>query len=155
MKKFLGLVLVLTILIGALTLTGCGEKTNNGGTVTNGGNSNNSDEVSWPNNEYTKLIPKPEEAVIYSEKAIDNVYFLGHNITLEDWTIEECKVYAEKLKDAGFTEPGAGASDVVVTDTDSMYSFGAKNSDGVYVTVGAYSGNNSGSISIQVTKDDE
>lgn len=56
----------------------------------------------------------------------------------------------KKLKEAGFTTPGSGMSSVVVTDTESTYSFGAKNSDGVYVTVG--SSYNSGRISIQQNK---
>ncbi len=105
----------------------------------------------WPATEYTKLIPQPEGATIYEEKAIDNNYFAGHNITLTDWSIEECKAYAAKLQEMGFTTPGAGETSVVVKDDGVDYSFGAKNSDGVYVTVGTRAGK-SGAISIQVQK---
>lgn len=141
-KILIGLFAVLM----CFTLVGCGNKEEG----TGGNNTDNG--VAWPSNEYTNLIPKPEGATIYEEKAIDNYYFVGHSIDLTDWTIEECKAYAEKLKAAGFTTPGEGMNDVVVKNTDSEYSFGAENSDGVYVTVGSYSGNNSGRISIQVTK---
>lgn len=135
-----------------LGLTGCGEeKTNNGGKNNQGGNEQQGEQgIAWPSNEYTNLIPKPEGATIYDESEINNAYYVGYNIDLEDWTIEECKAYAEKLKEAGFTTPGLGMSSVVVTDTESNYSFGAENSDGVYVTVG--SSYDSGRISIQENK---
>ncbi len=107
--------------------------------------------VEWPVTEYTKLVPQPEGATIYEEKVIDNNYFAGHNITLTDWSIEECKAYAAKLQEMGFTTPGTGETSVVVKDDGVDYSFGAKNSDGVYVTVGTHAGK-SGSISIQVQK---
>lgn len=157
MKNFL-ICLITTIM--CFTLVGCGtgeNKENNGDNNQNNNNqndnqnNNDSDTVAWPANQYTNLIPKPDGATIYDEKAIDNNYFVGHSIDLSDWTIAECKAYAEKLKEAGFTTPGTGASDVVVTDNANTYSFGAENSDGVYVTVG--SSYNSGRISIQVTKE--
>lgn len=158
MKKFLkGLMTFVLVFTLAFALTGCGDKENTGNSNNSGSTGGNgqqaqsdSSNVAWPSNEYTNLIPKPEGVTIYDEQAIDNNYFVGHNITLIDWPIEECKAYAEKLKDAGFTIPSAGYDSVVVKDTDTMYSFGAKNSDGVYVTVG--SGNGTGTISIQVTR---
>lgn len=151
-KKFL---VSLLAVVMCFVLTGCGDKEN-----TKDGENNNQGEKqqieeqgkSWPSNEYTNLIPKPEGATITDESEIDNVYYVGHNIDLEDWTIEECKAYAEKLKEAGFTTPGSGQSSVVVTDTKSTYSFGAENEDGVYVTVG--SSYNSGRISIQQNKNE-
>ncbi len=154
-KNLKSLMVVAFTFVLLLGLTGCGEQKENNNDGTQGGNQQQGETtgVAWPSNEYTNLIPKPEGATIYDEKAVDNDYFGGHNITLTDWTIEECKAYAEKLKEAGFTTPGTGMKDVVVTDNGNMYSFGAKNSDGVYVTVGSFSGNNSGSISIQVTKE--
>ena len=157
MKKTLKLILsIACVFVFALALTGCGDKENNngGGNGTGGGNQQQGGTtgVAWPSNQYTKLIPKPDGATIYDEKAIDNSYYLGHSIDLTDWTIEECKAYAEKLKAAGFTTPSAGMDDIVIKDTTSEYSFGAENNDGVYVGVGSYSGNNSGRISIQVNK---
>ncbi len=145
----------LLAVVMCFVLTGCGEKENTGNGENNnpGGNQQQGEQaVAWPSNEYTNLIPKPDGATIYDESKINNAYYVGHNIDLEDWTIEECKAYAEKLKEAGFTTPGSGMSSVVVTDTESTYSFGAENSDGVYVTVG--SSYNTGRISIQQNKNE-
>ena len=107
----------------------------------------------WPVTEYTKLIPQPKGITIYEEHAIadDNPYFAGHQITVTDWSVADCKAYAEELKKAGFTTPGNGSDTVVIKDTESDYSFGARNSDGVYVTIGTRNGG-SGTISIQVSK---
>lgn len=147
MKRILKELFVVAIaLILLFSLTGCGEKENN-----NEGTLQQEQGTAWPSNEYTDLIPFPEGATIYDDSEINNAYYVGHNIDLQDWTIEECKSYAEKLKEKGFTTPGSGMNSVVITDTQSSYSFGAKNSDGVYVTVG--SSYNSGRISIQKNKD--
>lgn len=148
MKKKL-LVSLLAVVI-CFTLTGCGEEKTNGNNNQNGNQQQNEEGIAWPTNEYTNLIPKPEGATIYDESEINNAYYVGHNIDLEDWTIEECKAYTEKLEAAGFTTPGSGMNSVVVTDTENTYSFGAKNSDDIYVTVG--SSYNSGRISIQKNK---
>lgn len=153
MKKKL-LVSILVVFM-CFALTGCGDNENKDGGANNnpGGNGQQEEQgVDWPSNEYTNLIPKPEGATISSESKLDNVYYVGHNIDLEDWTIEECKAYAEKLKEAGFTTPGSGMSSVVVTDTESTYSFGAENSEGIYITVG--SSYNTGRISIQKNKNE-
>lgn len=112
-----------------------------------------SDSKKWPVTECTKLIPQPKGISIYEEKAIsdDNPYFSGHTITVTNWSVEDCKAYAEELKKAGFTTPGTGSNNVVVKDDGTDYAFGAQNSDGVYVTIGTHNGK-SGSISIQIQK---
>lgn len=113
-----------------------------------------SDSKKWPVTEYTKLIPQPKGITIYEEYPIaeDNPYYAGHQITVTDWSVADCKAYAEELKKAGFTTPGAGLKNVVVKDDGTDYSFGAENSDGVYVSIGTHNGK-SGSISIQVQKE--
>ncbi len=150
-KVFIALMCMASLMI--MTACGGGNKNNN---ATADGKAEVKKEAKaegkkWPATEYTKLIPEPEGATVYEEHAIDNNYFAGHNITVTDWSIEECKAYAAKLQEMGFTTPGAGATSVVVTDNGTDYSFGAKNSDGVYVTVGTRAGK-SGGISIQVQK---
>lgn len=149
MKRFLVCILAIAL---CFALSGCDKEKNDSDNKDKSGSNQQLNEqgTSWPSNEYTDLIPKPEGATIYDESEIDNMYYVGHNIDLEDWTIEECKAYAEKLKQAGFTKPSAGMSSVVVTDTEKSYSFGANNSAGVYVTVG--SSYNTGRISIQISK---
>lgn len=152
MKK---IYLALMCMVSLVIMTACGGNSNkkaiDGTTKTE--TEAKSDSKKWPVTEYTKLIPQPKGISIYEEHAIaeDNPYFSGHQITVTDWSIENCKAYAEELKKAGFTTPGAGSDDVVVKDDDMDYAFGAKNSDGVYVTIGTHNGK-SGSISIQVKK---
>lgn len=58
----------------------------------------------WPENEFTKLIPKPENVKISGNKKVDNAYYIGHTIVVENWSKEDCKAYIEKLKAAGFTK---------------------------------------------------
>ncbi len=157
MKKiYLALMCIVSLM--AMTACGGGEKKTNAITdvETEVATETEVDEKEWPVTEYTKLIPQPEGVTIYEEHAIadNNPYFAGHQITLTDWSIEECKAYAAKLQEMGFTTPGAGETSVVVKDDGVDYSFGAKNSDGVYVTVGTRGGK-SGSISIQVQKNRE
>ena len=174
MKKLFALILALAMI---LTLAACGggdEKTpsNNDKTPSNSQqqpqNTPDPDEgedepeqtpdeggagAAWPKNEFTALIPKPTSGTVADEKAVDNAYFEGHKITMTNWPVEDCKAYAEELIAAGFTQPGAGADSVVVTDSDSTYSFGAVNENGVYVTIGVGVAQKTGNISIQVQKE--
>lgn len=146
--------LALMCIVSLVIMTACGGGNKNNNAAEGKAEVKNEAKVEgkkWPATEYTKLIPQPEGATIAEEKAVDNNYFAGHNITVTDWSIEECKAYAAKLQEMGFTKPGAGETSVVVKDDGTDYSFGAKNSDGVYVTVGTRAGK-SGSISIQVQK---
>jgi len=87
----------------------------------------------WPDNEFTKLIPKPDFAV--SIAVSDEETF---SITFNDATIEQIKTYAEKVKQAGFDK------EQDLTDMEAMgmvvYSYEAKNTDGYKVTVFSASG---------------
>ena len=129
-----------------------GGGNNNGGENNNGSENNGGESIAWPENEFTALIPKPKTGTIAEESSFDNLYFKGINITLTNWSVEDCKAYAEELMAAGFTQPGAGFDSVVVKDDGSDYSFGATNADGVYVTVGTNVERKIGGISIQITK---
>lgn len=104
----------------------------------------------WPKNEFTKLIPEPENVTITGNEKVDNMYYLGHRIVVKDWSKEDCKAYIEKLKAAGFTKPLVGMEDVITSDTDKMYSFDATNADGVHASVGIMGSN--GSIDITTKK---
>ena len=107
----------------------------------------------WPENEYTKLIPKPENVKISGNKKVDNAYYIGHTIVVENWSKEDCKAYIEKLKAAGFTKPLAGMKDVITNDKETMYSFDALNADGVHASVGIMGKN--GTINIKKNKSQE
>ena len=162
MKKLFALLIALMMVFSLVACDlGNTEDPNkdNPGTSQNGGENNNGSEnngggesIAWPENEFTALIPKPKTGTIAEESSFDNVYFKGINITLTNWSVEDCKAYAEELMAAGFTQPGAGFDSVVVKDDGSDYSFGATNADGVYVTVGTNVERKIGGISIQITK---
>ncbi len=107
----------------------------------------------WPENEFTNLIPKPDNITITGNKPIDNMYYIGHTIVVKDWSIEDCKAYIEKLKAAGFTKPIAGMKDVITNDKETIYSFDALNADGVHASVGIMGSN--GTIDITKNKNQE
>lgn len=107
----------------------------------------------WPENEFTNLIPKPNNITITGNKPIDNMYYIGHTIVVKDWSREDCKAYIEKLKAAGFTKPIAGMKDVITNDKETIYSFDALNADGVHASVGIIGSN--GTIDITKNKNQE
>jgi len=107
----------------------------------------------WPENEFTNLIPKPDNITITGNKPIDNMYYIGHTIVVKDWSREDCKAYIEKLKAAGFTKPIAGVKDVITNDKETIYSFDALNADGVHASVGIMGSN--GTIDITKNKNQE
>jgi len=82
----------------------------------------------WPENEFTKLLPKPDftlTTAIASESEF-TVVFQGA-------TLEQIKAYVEKVKSAGFT------MDAEVTDEDVMgmaiYSYDAQNAAGYKLNI--------------------
>ena len=107
----------------------------------------------WPENEFTKLVPKPENVKIMGNKKVDNAYYIGHSVVVKGWSKENCKAYVEKLKAAGFTKPLAGMKDVITNDKETMFSFDALNADGVHASA-AVMGEN-GTINIQKNKSQE
>ncbi len=82
----------------------------------------------WPENEFTKLLPKPDmELLAASENEQEfTVGFLNA-------TVEQVKDYVEKVKDKGFTVD-AQTSDQTVGDM-VIYSYTAQNDAGYTVTV--------------------
>jgi len=83
---------------------------------------------SWPDNKFTKLVPKPDFTVIAG--AIDETTF---TVTFENTSIDQIKAYVEKVKAAGFN------IDEELTDMDmagmAVYSFSAYNADDYNITV--------------------
>ena len=94
----------------------------------------------WPDNEFTKLVPKPDFE-LYAASG-DDTFF---TVTFTNATIEGIRAYAEKLKAAGFTV------DPEVMDTEMMgmavYNYIASNGKGVSVTL-AFS-NNASALSFE------
>ena len=81
---------------------------------------------SWPDNEFTKLVPKPGMDIQYAGE--DEGEFV---VTFAGATLEQIKAYADKLRSAGFT------LNEEVEEQEAMgmafYSFSACNADGYQV----------------------
>ncbi len=87
----------------------------------------------WPENEFTKLLPKPD-----FELLVANTTEYDFSVGFQNVTIEQVRDYVEKVKAKGFT------IDAVTTDEEVMgmvvYEFEAQNADGYTVTVAFTSG---------------
>ncbi len=82
----------------------------------------------WPENEFTKLLPKPDFSLVGASSNDDEFAVLFQNVT-----VEQIRDYAEKVKAKGFT------AEAELTDQEAMgmviYSYQAKNADGYSVSV--------------------
>jgi len=89
----------------------------------------------WPDNEYTKLIPKPDVAGVSTTNERSDEELRSFTIYMaKDWTIEQSKAYVEKVKESGFTYPKyEGAS--FVTEDEKGYQYEARNKDKVRVCI--------------------
>ena len=83
---------------------------------------------SWPENEFTKLLPKPEFGLLGTDNS-DGEF----TVAFSDASLDDIRAYAEKVKAAGFNK------DVEVQDQNVMgmdiYAFNASNADGYSVSV--------------------
>ncbi len=90
----------------------------------------------WPDNEFTKLVPKPDFEVSLSLTEGDRCAIQFGSLTAED-----LRAYAEKLKSAGFTVDAE-------TEDDNefgtwIYTYSAKNANGVEVELSGVAGSSS------------
>ena len=87
----------------------------------------------WPDNEFTKLIPKPDFELFAANTETDSF-----SVAFTSATIEQIKAYAAKVKAAGFN------LNEELTDENVMgmviYSFAAENADGYSVEIFSASG---------------
>ncbi len=87
----------------------------------------------WPDNEFTRLVPKPEFNISFSNSSEFEFTAMMDNVDTD-----KMKAYVEEIKKSGFTQ------DEVTTDQEVMgtviYAFTAKNADGYTVSVAAISG---------------
>ena len=94
----------------------------------------------WPDNEFTKLIPKPDFELFAANAETDSF-----SVAFTSATIEQIKDYAAKVKAAGFN------INEEVEDQEVMgmviYSFTAENADGYTVSLTFASGNSGLEIS--------
>jgi len=93
-------------------------------------------DINWPDNEFTRQLPKPDFTAAVAEETDDHYYAIYFNIDLDQY-----KAYLEQLKAAGFTE---GARERIGRETDpktgdnangpiSAFDYRAKNADGYEV----------------------
>ena len=94
----------------------------------------------WPDNEFTKLIPKPDFELFAANTETDSF-----SVAFTSATIEQIKDYAAKVKAAGFN------INEEVEDQEVMgmviYSFTAENADGYTIEITSANGTSSITIS--------
>ena len=94
----------------------------------------------WPDNEFTKLIPKPDFELFAANTEADSF-----SVAFTSATVEQIRDYAAKVKAAGFN------INEEVEDQEVMgmviYSFTAENADGYTVEITSASGTSSITIS--------
>ena len=94
----------------------------------------------WPDNEFTKLIPKPDFELFAANTETDSF-----TVAFKSTTVEQIRDYVTKVKAAGFN------IDEEVEDQEVMgmviYSFTAENADGYTVEITSANGTSSLSIS--------
>jgi len=82
----------------------------------------------WPDNEFTRLLPKPDFEVQIGISNDDSF-----TIAFTGTTIEQIKAYVEKIKAAGFTV-GADTTDMEAAGM-TVYNYNAKNAAGYSINV--------------------
>ena len=94
----------------------------------------------WPDNEFTKLIPKPDFELFAANTETDNF-----SVAFTSATVEQIRDYVTKVKAAGFN------IDEEVEDQEMMgmviYSFTAENADGYTIEITSANGTSSITIS--------
>ena len=94
----------------------------------------------WPDNEFTKLVPKPDFELFAANTETDSF-----SVAFTSVTIEQIRAYAAKVKAAGFN------INEEVEDQEVMgmviYSFTAENADGYTVEITSANGTSSITIS--------
>lgn len=94
----------------------------------------------WPDNEFTKLIPKPDFELFAANTETDSF-----TVAFKSATVEQIRDYVTKVKAAGFN------IDEEVEDQEMMgmviYSFTAENADGYTIEITSANGTSSITIS--------
>ncbi|MDO4481119.1 MAG: hypothetical protein Q4C14_00085 [Bacillota bacterium] len=88
------------------------------------------DNMNWPGNEYTKLVPKPSAGSVRKTDMQNGIFC----ILMTGAEMVDAKAYAGALINAGYT------NDVTETIEDGLYLFGGGNSKGSFVVVSYQNG---------------
>ena len=82
----------------------------------------------WPDNEYTKLVPKPDFTLMGASVDSD-----GFTVAFTDATLEQMRDYAEKVKAKGFTiDPESEEQEVMGM---VIFTYAASNADGYRIEI--------------------
>lgn len=100
----------------------------------------------WPDNKYTRQLPKPDIRAGVS-KTVTHGFFIVFSVNFIDVTIENIKTYAEQLRNFGYTVN----QEETVPDSE-MYMFSAENEAG-YIVVLSWSGSRSKILISEIMKD--
>ena len=82
----------------------------------------------WPDNEYTKLVPKPDFTLMGA--SVDST---GFTVAFTDATLEQMRDYAEKVKAKGFTiDPESEEQEAMGM---VIFTYAASNADGYRIEI--------------------
>jgi hypothetical protein len=87
----------------------------------------------WPDNEFTKLLPKPDFALNVAADSGD-----AFTVAFVDATVDQLKEYVEKVKSAGFTVDAETEESEVMGM--SIYNYTAQNAAGYSIMVFSVAG---------------
>ena len=158
MKRILCLLCILALAAGLLAACGKSKPPSNSVVTTSGGNAPGNDDINtpedfsnalndlnqmfgatWPENEYTKQVPKPK-----FEVGLGTVTEEGY-IVLCGATIPELRDYVKDLQRAGFNKNSDTTDESAFGVT--VYAYSANNSNGYRVEIGNAMGMSTISIS--------
>lgn len=88
------------------------------------------DNMNWPGNEYTRLVPKPSAGTVRKTDMRNGIFC----VLMTGAEMVDAKAYAGALINAGYT------NDVTETIEDGVYLFGGGNSKGSFVVVSYQNG---------------
>ncbi len=102
-------------------------------TLPNGNNVQGQYGGDWPENEFTKLLPKPDFALTAAVAEADRF-----SVSFTNTTIEQIRAYVEQVKSKGFTVDSSTQDENVMGI--EIYVFTAKNAAGYEVSISSMSG---------------
>ncbi|MDR0577975.1 MAG: hypothetical protein LBI87_10675 [Candidatus Accumulibacter sp.] len=105
---------------------------------------------SWPDNEFTKLIPKPDWDSFEKAATMPNIIFSANYKAVN---ITQAKAYVEKLKQAGFNVD-VNEPEVKDRDNNVLYKFGGSNEAGyrAAITIGVKANQTTAALLLTVSK---
>ncbi|MDR0783579.1 MAG: hypothetical protein LBE83_07475 [Propionibacteriaceae bacterium] len=127
LKKLPMLVLVLA---SALLLTACNTGSPDPTPPSEDTPSTPSGNNTWPDNEFTRMLPRPTMEIDLEPTIADGVFYAG----FANMTVDDARAYGEQLMGMGFTESLSIKEYEDVDKVTTMYTMTAENSSGYKVS---------------------